>query len=177
MDVKIISDTIQEFNDVRYYLCDRYFRKQSKLLHREVYEYHKGEIEDGYAIHHIDNDPANNDVRNLECYSSSDHAKLHMSTKERKESSRKTIKIAQKHASIWYGSKEGKEWHKEQYEKHCRKAIEESKVENICEWCDKEFEINKYEGTQTCSRRCSFFLGRKKAWLDGDWDIVAGGME
>jgi len=43
------------------------------LMHRYVWECEKGEIPKGFDIHHIDNDRRNNDIKNLECLSKSEH--------------------------------------------------------------------------------------------------------
>jgi hypothetical protein len=47
-----------------------------KLMHRYVWEKHNGPIPEGYEVHHIDHDRANNDISNLEIYTKSDHARL-----------------------------------------------------------------------------------------------------
>lgn len=47
-----------------------------KLMHRFVWEKHNGPIPEGYEIHHIDHNRANNDISNLEIYTKSDHARL-----------------------------------------------------------------------------------------------------
>jgi len=47
------------------------------LMHRYVWEKEKGKIPIGYDIHHIDLDRTNNDIKNLECISKSEHTKLY----------------------------------------------------------------------------------------------------
>ena len=44
------------------------------LMHRYVWEYHKGKIKKNYDIHHIDHNKANNNINNLELYSKAEHA-------------------------------------------------------------------------------------------------------
>ena len=51
--------------------------KQSGVNYRKIYESHYGKIPNGYHIHHIDGNPFNNDILNLQCVSSEDHAKIH----------------------------------------------------------------------------------------------------
>ena len=48
-----------------------------KFLHRLIYAEHHGEIPDGVVIHHIDENPLNNDISNLEPMSLSEHASIH----------------------------------------------------------------------------------------------------
>lgn len=47
------------------------------LLHREIWKTHNGEIPSGYVVHHIDENPLNNDISNLECISHSKHQSHH----------------------------------------------------------------------------------------------------
>ena len=45
--------------------------------YRKIYEYHFGEIPNGYHIHHIDGNALNNDISNLVCISAEEHTKIH----------------------------------------------------------------------------------------------------
>lgn len=47
-----------------------------QLMHRYVWEKHKGEIPPNHDIHHIDSNRTNNDISNLELYTKNEHAKL-----------------------------------------------------------------------------------------------------
>lgn len=51
--------------------------KVYKILHREIYSHHNGEIPEGYVIHHVDFDPSNNDSTNLLALTQSAHITLH----------------------------------------------------------------------------------------------------
>lgn len=51
--------------------------RQSKVNYRKIYENHFGKIPKGYHIHHIDGDPYNNDISNLQCITAEEHAKIH----------------------------------------------------------------------------------------------------
>jgi len=46
-------------------------------LHVAVWEYHNGPVPEGHVIHHIDDDPLNNDVGNLQCLTIAEHSKAH----------------------------------------------------------------------------------------------------
>jgi hypothetical protein len=46
---------------------------QNAFVHRIVYSFFKGEIPDGFLINHIDGDPGNNDLSNLEAVSPRDN--------------------------------------------------------------------------------------------------------
>jgi HNH endonuclease len=45
--------------------------------YRKIYEDYYGKIPKGYHIHHIDGNPLNNDINNLECVSSEEHSTIH----------------------------------------------------------------------------------------------------
>lgn len=47
-------------------------------LHRYVWEKKNGPKPDGHQIHHIDHDPSNNDIENLQLMTTSDHARHHL---------------------------------------------------------------------------------------------------
>jgi hypothetical protein len=49
-----------------------------KFLHRLIWEDVNGPILDGHVIHHIDENPLNNDISNLKMMSISEHRTLHM---------------------------------------------------------------------------------------------------
>lgn len=51
-----------------------------KRIHRLVYEYFGSDFREDYHIHHIDGDKKNNDIRNLEMITPSDHNRLHHKT-------------------------------------------------------------------------------------------------
>jgi len=56
----------------RTHIGDRFFQ-----VHRVAWESHYGPVPEGCYIHHIDKDIHNNDINNLQCVTSSEHAKLH----------------------------------------------------------------------------------------------------
>ncbi len=51
--------------------------KQSGVNYRKIYESYYGKIPKGYHIHHIDGNPLNNEISNLECVSPEEHSKIH----------------------------------------------------------------------------------------------------
>jgi hypothetical protein len=50
-----------------------YFREELRALHREVWRAAHGEIPPDYVVHHIDGDPFNNDISNLQAMPRSEH--------------------------------------------------------------------------------------------------------
>ena len=50
-------------------------RKGTQLLHRYVWETEKSRIPDGWDVHHLDEDKANNIITNLECLPKAEHTR------------------------------------------------------------------------------------------------------
>lgn len=160
-DVIIISDTIQEFNGERFYLCGPYFQHKGVRLHRKVWEYHNGPILEGYHIHHIDGEKANNQLSNLALMPGLEHVKEHAGTEARRENGRRAIRIAIAVAPEWHRSEEGKAWHSEQGKKIWAKR---QPVKYICTECGKEYESMqvRHTGNHFCHQNCRAKFGRRK---------------
>lgn len=136
MQVNVITDTIQEFNGERFYLCGSYYQHRGKRLHRAVYEYFYGKIPKGYDVHHIDENRSNNNVENLELLIRSKHHHLHMTEPARVDKSKQAIKIAAEKAKEWHHSEEGKRWHAE----HMKETLKNRKPKTyVCDFCGKTF--------------------------------------
>lgn len=154
MKTEVISNTVQKFNGVSYYLCGAYFQKKGVRLHRVVWEYHNGAIPNGYDVHHKDGNKVNNDISNLEMLLRENHHRHHMSEPKRVEQSRNDISKAIEAASKWHGSEEGKEWHSKQ-------GIENYKKRELityrCTYCGKEFQtkhIYSEHSNHFCHNNC-----------------------
>ena len=76
--VEVIDDTHQRFNGVIYYMQHngKHFHKDF-FLHRVVWAYYNGELPDGYDVHHIDTNSANNTPENLKIMTRAEHRRLH----------------------------------------------------------------------------------------------------
>jgi hypothetical protein len=75
----------QAFNDVRYYKSqDGYYRSgatkercKAEFIHRDIWKHFNGEIPEGFIVHHVDGDQANNSIENLALMSRADHVLEH----------------------------------------------------------------------------------------------------
>lgn len=156
--VEVIDDTHQKFDGVVYHKtpsAEHY--TVNATIHRAVWTYFNGEIPQGnYNIHHIDINPANNNISNLALLTCSEHRKLHNGTPlvERVCPSCKKIfsvkqTSKQKCCSI-----------------QCSNAIKPHKsisyVEKTCTVCEKKFTV-PYElrNQKTCSKNCANIIRAK----------------
>jgi len=137
------------FNGYKYVKRGSYFKGKKGYLHRHVWEYHYGKIPENLHVHHIDHNPDNNDISNLQILNQSDHSKLHY-TDEKREESKKTIKIAMIHAKEWHASEEGRKWHSENG-KECWKRRKTWKLR--CLFCHKKFDT-KWPNAKYCHTNC-----------------------
>ena len=143
MEVQVISNTVQKFNGVSYYLCGYYYQRKGRRLHRAVWEHHNGPIPKGYHVHHSDGDRSNNSIDNLVLLEGHDHLSEHMNAPERVAHSKKVIEKARVAASVWHGSDAGREWHSE----HGKDAWNKRGLQTyICTECGKEFQTKHIYG-------------------------------
>lgn len=138
-----------------YYYAPRKDRSGLDMLHRMVYIHYNGEIPKGYCIHHKDGNKGNNDISNLECVKSSEHSHYHgvNAPEELIEFRKRNLEEnARPAASVWHGSENGKEWHKQHYEQMKDKLHE--KVEAVCIVCGKKYMTTRKENAKCCSNAC-----------------------
>ena len=77
MDPVSITPTRQDYAGVSYYLCGRYFQHKGERLHRRVWADAHGPIPDGYHVHHVNHDRADNRLENLSLLPGRDHVGYH----------------------------------------------------------------------------------------------------
>jgi len=126
----------------------RYFSCAGSFLHRDVWIKAHGKVPDGFHIHHKDGNPANNDINNLECISSSDHFALHSEERSMRAKTPKHLAFLgdiRPKTAEWHRSEEGRAWHRQ----HAKASLEKARlaprfskkpdlVKN-CHHCGKEF--------------------------------------
>lgn len=167
MEVKVISNTIQQFNGESFYLCGQYYQRKGRRLHREVWLYHNGEIPKGYHVHHIDGNRSHNDISNLALVQGVEHLRGHMSAEERKAQSRLDVKKAIAAAPEWHHSKEGRAWHSERGKKNWE--LRELNTYK-CSFCGKEFQTKHIYGENEnhfCHPNCKAAFRRRRLRDEG----------
>jgi hypothetical protein len=121
-----------------------------EMLHREVWKAAHGPIPDGHLIHHIDGNPLNNTLENLECIPARSHASRHgatlyrrVFTEDDREKAAEWKRSAAGRAVMSGAAKDG--W-------RCRKAKGGSR-ELSCAYCGTTF--HSYGATPMfCSPKC-----------------------
>lgn len=143
-----------------YYLSNNANGKRYRL-HRYIWSKYNGDIPKGYEIHHKDQNKDNNNIENLMLVSSQEHKKIHSKslTKEQREKMRKNMnEVARPKAIEWHKSKDGFNWHKEQYKISLGK-MEKEKM--ICKYCGKEYYSINHNNNKFCSNNCKSAYRRK----------------
>ena len=153
--VKVVSQTIQSFDGVRYYLCGKYFQRDGKRLHRLVWERtHKRKVPPGFHVHHDDEDRANNQPGNLVLKRGPEHVRDHQIGHRRG-----VPRAAVEAAKAWHGSDVGREWHRKHYADHADTLHQ--RVAMQCAHCSKVFDGVLNGLTRFCSNSCK--TGARKA--------------
>lgn len=144
-----------------------YNSKIRKHLHQYIWETENGKTPEGYEIHHIDLNPLNNDLSNLQIMTIKDHKALHSVVswnEERRQWARENLrKNALPKAIEWQSSEKGREWHKKHYQNIKDKFHQ--RIDIICEHCGKEKNVGATKENRFCSNACKS-AWRRKAGVD-----------
>lgn len=99
--------------DNGYYCAHMWTKGESRSsLHRAIWESKNGKIPFAHHIHHIDHNPLNNSIENLQLISAGDHAKLHWKNWVGSDANKKQLREASEKAKEWHRSDHGREWHR-----------------------------------------------------------------
>ena len=137
------------------------------LFHRYIWEKHNGPIPKGYQIHHIDGDPLNNSISNLQCLSAKAHVAEHPWDDEHRAAFGDRMRgdsPVQNACREWHRSEEGHRWH---VEHGYRVAEKVQPREFTCEYCGEVFETKPYGTVKFCSNRCKA-AARRASGIDNE---------
>lgn len=141
--------------------------KHRERLHCYVWRYFNGPIPDGFHIHHIDENKANNDIENLLCIPGGLHAKHHLSEYVANNHS-KVIKNLNENvrpkASEWHKSEAGRAWHAKQSRINAQN-MEPRRF--VCQYCGKEYYKKPIGQNKFCSNNCRSAY-RRKSGVDNE---------
>ena len=162
IEEKTVTSTVRwiEFDGVKYYPDKKGYwiggtGKSIKRLHVAVWEKYNGPVPKGFQIHHIDHDPNNNEIENLQLMSRSDHLSYHGQLMNKDLARENLLNKAQPAAIEWHKSAEGREWHRTHYEESLADKWEQT-VEKRCPVCGKMFEAHALieKRSRFCSENC-----------------------
>lgn len=152
--VEQVDDSHQKFVGLNFRLTkDGHFVSGNQPIHRAIWLYYNGEIPEGYVIHHVDENPANNDISNLQCLTSGEHNRIH-NQKGRGTRLKRTIFTCQHCGKQFEAFSAGVNRY---CSPRCRNAHGKQQARDItktCLWCGKEFKAN-YPEAKFCSYSCS----------------------
>src|ERR1035437_7838953 len=186
------TDT-REFNGVRFY---RYpdakqrgrrcyfwpsthnYRKGVGLLHQEIWKSVNGKIPIGMEIHHKDENPLNNEIKNLERLTRAQHNKIHFKKRNEIYQSWRNEKFGNSRLPVSQprGTVEAKCSHcgisikKQNNNRTERNFCSEScftswhwhsglhHEKRICQYCKKEFSTHKSSKSKFCSLSCANYF-------------------
>ena len=165
----VVSDTQQDFNGTKYYLCGNYFQADGARLHRDVWAFHNGPIPRGkdWHIHHVDHDRANNNGGNLELITASEHMRHHHAGHTR-PMPREAIEASK----VWHASEAGADWHREHY-KATGSALHAKTKDHTCTHCGGAFKSNLVDRAMFCGRNCRA-AARRASGIDNEIRVCAG---
>lgn len=153
---EILDETHQRFNGV-VFQKDSSGRYHAHLgMHRYVWNFFFGEPPEGYEIHHIDGNPANNNVENLQLLTKAEHYAVHNQMRQKEfvcDFCGKRILKSPAHETDLHFCDDickGK-W---------RHYNGKTNTERVCVICGKKF-VTKKRGeltAQTCSPHCRNIL-------------------
>ena len=156
--VEVIDEKSQKLFGLKFYKKDNGHYVYSFGIHQLMYMLHYGEIPEGCQIHHIDFNPANNNIENLLPLTRSEHMKLHALTRRR-----------QKQKFICENCGKEYEAFNNSHNRFCSDNCAQKYKYNAglkheirkCEWCGKEFSTFKGHDTKCCSQSCGLKLALK----------------
>jgi endogenous inhibitor of DNA gyrase (YacG/DUF329 family) len=129
-----------------------YIGRRIELLHRHLWRREHGEIPKDCEVHHIDQNPLNNALENLECITKKQHRRIHADCGafSSPEQLAHLERIRDK-AKVWHASDEGHEWHRQ----HGIEVAKNRKpVTLTCSHCGKQFERIYNSKVAYCSTKC-----------------------
>jgi predicted nucleic acid-binding Zn ribbon protein len=146
MDPIVVDEVTQTFDGKFYFQMNgRYFRRRKAFLHRDVWTHHNGPIPPKHHVHHIDGNPVNNALANLEVMEGRAHLSMHQKGHGRRPDAALAVLPA------WRESPEGRAHQSEMGKRNAHFMLRPRAFS--CEQCGAGFETH-ISYARFCSNRC-----------------------
>ena len=142
----------KQSNHRHYYTSHDAWRATPRMVHRDIWKFHNGEIPEGHHIHHADKNFNNNEISNLVCLSSAAHNVEHREERSARAKSPEHLAHLDsiRHlANQWHKTEECRAWARE----HAKKSLLKDRPEKPCIICGTMFKP-KIAKASMCSREC-----------------------
>lgn len=148
-----VDETHQKFDGRKFTLKPGGHYVSYFPIHQAVYNYYCGEIPDGYIIHHIDENKADNDISNLECLTPTEHRRIHNFISPVRHAICKNCGKIFLYRNAGTSSNFCSDKCRGTYKARVKtSAVYETRT---CEICGKEFRTRKRDSATTCSKKCA----------------------
>ena len=133
-----------------------YIATLKKSIHVAIWEFYRGDIPEGYVIHHIDFNPANNELNNLQMMERGEHIRLHNFAR------RKKLFTCTYCGKMFYKydnrSDKDNNFCSSRCDTRWRIMKKLYREERTCIICGNKFRAQKSSKTKTCSPHCRGIL-------------------
>lgn len=140
----------------RYYQDHNRCGVTERLLHRVIWKEHRGDIPDGFHVHHKNGDWRDNRISNLALVKAGEHISGHLKERfkdpEFRKRNRKHLDKAIAMAVHWHKSEAGHLWHVEHGKKSVAARLARAEIRK-CKRCGSDFKMDSF-GQKFCSVRC-----------------------
>jgi hypothetical protein len=143
-------------------------------LHRQIWIDNNGKIPEGAHIHHEDNNPLNNDIKNLVCLTPKQHCAEHPWDIDRIDLQSELLKRIRPLTKAWHKSEEGLKKHAEIGAMAYNNFVS---IEKTCKNCECLFLTKKLGHLdEYCSNKCKSAY-RRKTGIDNEQRTCECGKE
>lgn len=153
---EVVDDKHQRFTDIVFSEQRNGRFVRSLGIHQIVWSHFNGEIPEGFVIHHVDGNPSNNTLGNLQLVTKAEHERIHILNGTKLEH-KKQIFICEMCGHEYLSMANcGSKYCSDKCRNKAR-FRNAPLITKVCEICGQEFST-KSKRAKTCSRKCAALL-------------------